>query len=598
MKSFMKSPIILLLLLAVASVSYVNGYTPPSGWIRIDEYKNSDDKITFHIALKQNAEGVAELEDYVLRHSSNISSPLYGRHLSLETINEMVSPDIRDILKVYQWLEASLSTSCKYFGDAVSCETSVEEAEELFNVRMSLYFHVDRRIKLYKSDDNYIIPRRLRDIIVFVDGISNPLMPLRRAKLNDKSYSETVDPGFFTREVMMRLYNMSDTSTSSDVSVGAMEFQGGSGFSEKNLAASQLGNGVIVNHINRSHIIGINHGRQADTESQLDVQVMGWGASNATFWYEDAKNWIYGWQIGLFNRKEIEQVVSLSWGWNEYLQCDIALCKNVTSKLYVDRCNIEFLKIVARGTTVTVASGDAGSASRTNENCQNTTGPYGYTLMNAIYPGSSPWVLNVGATYIVAGNQSYNYSTPVCKTHTCAMGTTEFGVNYNDCGWTSGAGFANFSKMYSWQHEQVNQYLKSNVTLPGSQYFNPLGRAYPDIVLVGHDCCVFFGRNNVQGVDGTSCSTPIMAGLVTYLNSIRKNAGGTSLGFINPLLYKMYNDDPTIFNVITGGRTSCTESMCCSQDYGFNINIGTWSPVSGLGSPNVGKMIEYLKNNV
>ena len=55
----------------------------------------------------------------------------------------------------------------------------------------------------------------------------------------------------------------------------------------------------------------------------------------------------------------------------------------------------------------------------------------------------------------------------------------------------------------------------------------------------------------------------------------------------------MYRDDPTTFHDITVGNSSCTEEGCCSKDYGFTPTKG-WDAVSGLGTPNVGKMIEWL----
>ena len=61
----------------------------------------------------------------------------------------------------------------------------------------------------------------------------------------------------------------------------------------------------------------------------------------------------------------------------------------MTSEQYVQRSNTEFLKIAARGVSIIVASGDAGSPGRTGEGCQNG--------INAVFPGSSPWVTSVGA---------------------------------------------------------------------------------------------------------------------------------------------------------------------------------------------------------
>lgn len=55
----------------------------------------------------------------------------------------------------------------------------------------------------------------------------------------------------------------------------------------------------------------------------------------------------------------------------------------------------------------------------------------------------------------------------------------------------------------------------------------------------------------------------------------------------------MYEDNPLTFNDIIVGNSSCTEFECCGEDFGFTATKG-WDVVSGLGSPNVRKMIEWL----
>ena len=55
----------------------------------------------------------------------------------------------------------------------------------------------------------------------------------------------------------------------------------------------------------------------------------------------------------------------------------------------------------------------------------------------------------------------------------------------------------------------------------------------------------------------------------------------------------MYYTDPLTFNDITVGNSSCTESTCCGPNAGFVASEG-WDPVSGLGTPNVDRMLNWL----
>lgn len=78
-----------------------------------------------------------------------------------------------------------------------------------------------------------------------------------------------------------------------------------------------------------------------------------------------------------------------------------------------------------------------------------------------------------------------------------------------------------------------------------------------------------------MSVDGTSCSSPTFAGMVSLLNDHRLRAGKGTLGWLNPLLYQ----NPQIFNVITSGNNpGC-------NDAGFYA-APAWSPVTGLGTLN------------
>ena len=133
----------------------------------------------------------------------------------------------------------------------------------------------------------------------------------------------------------------------------------------------------------------------------------------------------------------------------------------------------------------------------------------------------------------------------------CISGTSEYPTNYNYTGWTTGGGFSIYDKQPSWQSSAVNHYLHSKTQLPTS--FNKFGRGYPDVSAIGHNCPVVDG-GMVTGVDGTSCSSPLFAGVVARLNHHEMSMGRKPLGFLNPLLYKMARDKPEAFNDVKTGN--------------------------------------------
>lgn len=253
------------------------------------------------------------------------------------------------------------------------------------------------------------------------------------------------------------------------------------------------------------------------------------------------------------------------------------------------------MKYAARGVTVLISSGDAGAPGRTNEFCESQKTKYGYNNMNAVFPGGSPYVTAVGATYLVADSAAKDpaYTTPICSQVQCATGSEERGVTQSIIGWTSGSGFTHWADQPSYQKAAVQGYLNSGVQLPGSKYFNANKRAYPDVSAIGHMCQIIDG-GFTSAEDGTSCSAPIFAGVVAHLNAYQKSKGRPVLGFANPLFYKMHAAAPNTFHDVLHGDSAATEdSDCQDRNFGFLAAKG-WDPVGGLGTPDVGAIKNYL----
>ena len=221
--------------------------------------------------------------------------------------------------------------------------------------------------------------------------------------------------------------------------------------------------------------------------------------------------------------------------------------------------------------------------------------------VNPVFPGSSPWVLSVGGIFIVSSNITRNWTTDLCKNYSCATGNIESPSNFNYLGWTTGGGFAiyNTEKEQKWQKDFITKYLESGIPLPST--FSREGRGYPDISSVSHNCPVI-DSNEIMAIDGTSCSSPIIASIISIINNHQLSKNKSKVGFFNPLLYKMAKNDYSLFNDIKSGNNYCNEAQCCpnrndtGSNYGYLSTIG-WDPVTGLGTPNVGKILSWLDNN-
>jgi len=356
---------------------------------------------------------------------------------------------------------------------------------------------------------------------------------------------------------------------------------------------------VAVTPIAPSRTIGFNDPTSPQLEATLDVQMVLGIAVGSTgwFWIEAGTTWLYGFANHYFTTSAVPQVSSISYGWNEEDQCEQGIgygectALGVNSTGYVKRVNTEFQKIALRGLTLISASGDSGANGRTDPFCTENH-------LNPPYPAASPYITSVGATQIDQNSGVCKLPNPPqgCSGQCCASGGYEEAVSYNQAHFASGGGFSFVAPTPTHQKAAVAAYLASGVSLPPSGYYNAQGRGFPDLAAFGSNVLIST-QGTIEGVGGTSCSSPIVAGIVTLLNDYVITKTGKPLGFISPLLYKMAAAHPKAFNDITTGDNICTEDGCSSSCYGFHCTKG-WDPVTGLGSPVYPEMLNYIKMTV
>jgi tripeptidyl-peptidase-1 len=227
------------------------------------------------------------------------------------------------------------------------------------------------------------------------------------------------------------------------------------------------------------------------------------------------------------------------------------------------RFNGEVQKMGVRGLSVIIASGDDGVANSIARAAPSNCG------FNPAYPASCPFVTAVGAT------QGPENDEPEIA---CSSDTGG--------GITSGGGFSNVFRAPDYQTDAIAAWKQNNSkTLPPSTMFSQQGRGYPDVAMMGHNYVVSIG-GNLAAESGTSASAPVFASFITLINSFRLQANKKPLGFLNPILYKLAQTNPEVFNDITEGNNKCAagppgKQVCC--EYGFEATKG-WDPVTSLGS--------------
>lgn len=288
----------------------------------------------------------------------------------------------------------------------------------------------------------------------------------------------------------------------------------------------------------------------------------------------------------------------MSYGWAEADQCEItgngATCGQVggTDTSYITTTSNNFQKLGASGITLLAAAGDAGAASKENLDCDDRSTP-----IQPNFPASSPYLTTVGGTMLNNGVPLSGSVPPFCSEIgiTCAGGGVEVVSSVPQALITTGGGFSNVFSAPSYQTSAVNSWKQSNALMPPTTYWNPSGRAYPDVAALAHKYMIVENGEKLS-VDGTSASCPVTAGIVALINDNRLNNGQSPVGFINPALYAMSASN---FNDITIGNNTGTE-MHGRDDYCFTYGYGAttgWDPCTGMGTPNYQAWNNYFKSN-
>ncbi|KAH9010173.1 subtilisin-like protein [Lactarius deliciosus] len=236
----------------------------------------------------------------------------------------------------------------------------------------------------------------------------------------------------------------------------------------------------------------------------------------------------------LLRKTVIPQTISISYGAYE----------RYVPREYTRALCILFAQLGARGVSVLLSTGDDG----VGENCKDE---FGNVRFANSFPASCPYLTAVGGTT--------DYDPEVAAP-------------------LSGGGFSDYFPRPAYQDVAVSAFLERQ----GTQYaglYNPEGRGIPDIAAQALMLPAVV-RNVGRSMDGTSCSVPIVAGIISLLNDYLITNGRPPLGFLN---IRLYDDGFAGLNDITSGS-----NPGCGTD-GFSAVPG-WDPVTGLGTPDFEKL--------
>ncbi|KAH9051099.1 peptidase S8/S53 domain-containing protein [Lactarius vividus] len=529
----------------------------------------ADTTIDLYIALKpyrENALVVALNEVSDPRHPRHLPLYRYGMHLSREQVADLVAPHPDTVQLVHSWLEhhriTSSSVSATHGGSFLTVTgVSVSQANDLLGASYQLYTHTKTNETIVRTL-GYSLPAVLHGHVqtvapttfFFSSLLTQEQTPRKRSDMAvvrlRKSPSgnpvtmplsrriTTVTPAFL-RWLYSTFAYVPSAMDRNVIGVTGLRNEYPSPADLTSYMHKYRPEGIDATYTVTLANGGGNDPNNPGTEANADLQLtegMTYPTRHIFYSIGTASNGeVYlAWLIAILSQQNVPQTITTSYGANEKLY----------PMDYASQVCLLFAQLGARGASVLFATGDHGVG---EGDCTTRFTPF--------FPATCPYVTAVG-------------------------GTTSF--NPEVAASLSGGGFSEYFVRPSYQQQAISTYL-DNLGQQYSSLYNPLGRGIPDIAAQAITI-PFFYKGEEAIARGTSCSTPIVAGIISLLNDYRLSQGKRPLGFLNPWLYdgglKGLND------IVSGSNPGCHTD-------GFSAIAG-WDPVTGLGTPDFERLMYIL----
>ncbi|KAJ9492717.1 hypothetical protein VN97_g494 [Penicillium thymicola] len=528
----------------------------------------------------------------------------YGQHMSRDEVKQFLSPSPAVSDRIIAWLRAENvpASSIKLDGQWISFTVPISQAEQMLKTEF-FYLHQQDEERIAIRTLGYSVPRDLHRHIQLIQPTTlfGNLVPQRNFIFKPNAVTpEQLAAGCdvtIIPDCLRDLYGIDNTTTRPEW----RNRLGISGFLEQYARHADFDE--FLRHYAQSHtdanfsVVSINGGQDDQlsmsdsVEANLDVQYSipladevlatfystgGRGPVVPEITHPDAtesSNEPYLEQLHyLLNLpdEELPAVLSNSYGENE---------QSLPPSYLNATCSL-FAQLGARGVSILFGSGNAGPGS----SCVRNDGT-NQTRFLPVYPASCPFVTAVGGTYGINPERAVSFS---------------------------GGGFSEVFPRPQYQDQAVKGYL-GHLGSRWNGLYNATGRGYPD---VSAQAANFIVRDHGEwiSVGGTrfvvgrsserknneltaySASTPVIAGIVSRLNSALIAQGKPRMGFLNPWLYSQGQTGLT--DIVLGSSTGCQRNLGDARvrNASWDATKG-WDPVTGLGTPLFRTLVKLTMSN-
>jgi subtilase family serine protease len=464
--------------------------------------------------------------DDLLQQTYDPQSTSYRHYLSVQEFTERFGPAPEDYEAVRQFARANGLTVVNTSANRIvlDVEGPVANIEKAFQVKMGVYQHPTENRTFYSPDREPSL--ELGVPVLHVSGLDNFTLPHPKnvkasAKSGTGKATGSGPGGQFIGSDMRAAYYGSGPLNGAGQAVGLFEFAGyeisdvQNYFKTLNQPFNVPVNGVSVNGAR----LDCPPLSCDDSEQVLDIEMavsMAPGLSQVLVYVGND-------DVSIFNQMAVDNIakqLSCSWGWSD------------------DEKSLDpiFKEMAMQGQTVFVASGDNGSS----------------TPGDVVWPADDPYIISVGGTDLTT--------------------TGPGGAWLSETGWNGSAGSPSKNGV------PIPKYQKLPGVINSSNKGSTTLRNYPDVAAEANTnqwSCYDGGCFGGNG--GTSYAAPQWAGLIAMANQKEVSRGKSTLGYLNPTLYRLgvgahYTSD---FHDITSGSNGAYSAV-----QGYDLVTG-WGSLIG-----------------
>ena len=534
--------------------------------------------ISFDIMLPaRNSQGLTQF----LQQVNDPQSSIYHRFLTQQQYNSLYGPDASEAALISSYfsshdLKSTMQTSglLQVTGSALNVEKTLNVSIQSFQLGGMIFYSATSYPKLPSAFSNILGIYGLQN---YDEASIRGAVPLYRT-LGQVVPNITQSDGnfiYYSPSEIRQAYNASSLINAgyngSGITIAIIDAYGDP-FIQQELDNFSAEFNMPSTHINQicvdgpcDYSSGITQGW--NTEIALDVEWAHAMAPGATINLYIGSNS----SQPLFDAVEeavsngTNSIISMSWGTTENTFASSAPNAPVFGQNYPWLDQV-LQQAAAEGITAFASSGDWGAY----DQGFGQTSSFG----SAVYPSTDPYVTGVGGTSLYLNTTSGFTQAPYFDANATYGKETAWSWN-NAYRWGTGGGYSTLFPQPSWQNG------------PGVQANG--SRGAPDVawdadVQTGVAVSIYNQGTNSYDyyiVGGTSVGSPSWAGSLALID--QKNGG--RLGLLDPQIYSILQNKTEYskaFHDVTSGNSN-------------PLSAGAgWDPLTGVGSPNIGELSDYL----